>query len=327
MNNNKLSLAICGLGGFASRRILPILTLCDNIDLTAIIHRSDRSEDPILNGIQVYDSLEAFLDTTPCGAVYITTPNYLHAQQSLQCLSAGLHILCEKPMATTSIDCKKMIRTATELGLHLQIGHQLRYSPALKLARSWIHDEKIGKILDIQIVFNYDLPISNRPWAYRPELAGGGSLMDAGIHCIDTIRFLIGGPVVLLEAKTDRDLYADGLERIADCSFITGDVNSYISVNAKTSYATILTISGNNGEIVINNFAACWGMVNVKLYAFHLGPVIKEEWVDVSTIYADQIRSFADSVAKSEISYSQAIDAAENVRIVEGLYSISQSWI
>jgi len=325
MNSNRVSLAICGAGRFVSRRILPVLDICDNIKLTSVIRRSEKPDNPIISGIKEYSSLEAFLETSPSGVIYIATPNYLHAQQSLQCLSAGLHVLCEKPMATTSADCKKMIQKATERNLHLQIGHQLRYSAALKLAKYWILNSEIGEISKIQIVFNYDLPVSSRYWAYQPDFSGGGCLMDAGVHCIDTIRFLIDGPVALLQAKTDRSLYEDDLERIAECSFVIDNVKSYISINAQTAYATVLTITGTNGEIVIDNFAASWGTVNVKMREADHGPLIKEEWVDVSAIYADQIQSFSEHTVKSEINYSQAIDAAENIKIIEDLYSISQN--
>jgi predicted dehydrogenase len=323
-NNNKLPLAICGLGRFASRRIIPAVTMCKNIELVAVV--DPKNTFPLTPNIQRFKSLEDLLDTHPTGAVYVSTPNYLHARQTLQCLEAGLHVLCEKPMATNSSDCQTMVKVAQNQKLQLRIGHMLRYSPALQLARSWLQNGMVGKPRAICTFFHYDLPEKNRPWAFRQDTAGGGALIDSGIHCIDAIRFLLGDPVISLGAMTDRIL-AGSVERSAVCRFTTAGVICFVQVCSQAPYWSRLSISGTDGMIVIDNFAACWEMVTVTLYARRPGHAlhkVNEEMVDVSATYAEQIRDFADRVKRSEVSYSAALDAAENVRIVEELYAIRQ---
>jgi predicted dehydrogenase len=325
ISNNVLPLAICGLGHFATQRILPAISVCQNVELVAVVDCSGKANCLPPNTRQ-FESLEHFLDTRPTGAVYISTPNYLHAQHSLQCLAAGLHVLCEKPMATNSYDCQSMVNAAQKLNLHLRVGHMLRYSPALQLARCWLQNGMIGGPRAICTVFHYDLPEKNRPWAFRQDFAGGGALMDAGIHCIDAIRFLLGDPVILLDAMTDRPAQSNSVESIAVCRFTAGGVKSFVQVCSRMPYRTRLSISGTDGLIVIDNFAACWGMVTVKLYGRHPGYVVhavKDEMVDVSTTYSEQIRNFADAVGRSEANISESVDAAENVKIVEKLYAIS----
>lgn len=321
-DNNKLPLAICGLGRFASRRIIPAVTMCKNIELVAVV--DPKNTFPLAPNIQRFKSLEDLLDTHPTGAVYISTPNYLHARQTLQCLEAGLHVLCEKPMATSSSDCQTMVTVARDQKLQLQIGHMLRYSPALQLARSWLQNGMVGKPRAICTFFHYDLPEMNRPWAFRQDTAGGGALIDSGIHCIDAIRFLLGDPVISLGAMTGK-IPAGSVERSAVCRFTTAGVICLVQVCSQAPYWSRLSISGTDGVIVMDNFAACWEMVTVTLYARRPGHAlhkVKEEMVDVSATYAEQIRDFADRVKRSEVSYSAALDAAENVRIVEELYAI-----
>jgi len=322
-SNVKLPLAICGLGRFATRRVIPAIAQCTNIELVAVVDRSGKEQDlPI--GLRRFMSLESFLETNPIGAVYITSPNYLHARQSLQCLAAGLHVLCEKPMATKSVDCQSMLKAARDLNLHLSVGHMLRYSPAVQLARQWMQNGVVGEPNSIRIIFHYDLPEISRPWVYLRDCAGGGALMDAGIHCIDVIRFLTGDPVNVLSANTDRHSYEDGIERSANCNFISGGVSSSIEVCSQAPYATLLKISGTKGEVVIDNFAACWGVVTAKLYTHRRGDPVREEVVDVSSIYAEQLRNFANMVGQpGVISYQDTI-ASDNVRIIEELYAISK---
>lgn len=147
--------------------------------------------------------------------------------------------------------------------------------------------------------------------------------MDAGIHCIDVIRFLTSDSVNVLAANTDRHSHEDGVERRANCSFTAGGVSSLVDVHSQAPYTTLLTITGTEGEIVIDNFAACWGVVTVKLYTHHRGDPVREKVVDVSTIYAEQLRNFAKMIDQPEVVATQDISAAENVRIIEKLYAIS----
>jgi len=319
-NNKKLPLVICGLGHFATRRIIPAISMCQNVELVAVVDRSMKGS-RLASNIQRFKSLEDLLDSRPTGAVYITTPNYLHARQTLQCLEAGLHVLCEKPMATNSLDCQSMVRVAQNLKLYLGVGHMLRYSPALQLSKSWLQNGMIGEPHTICAFFHYDLSEEDRPWAFRRDLAGGGVLMDAGIHCIDSIRFLVGDPVIPLGGMIDQPL-AGSVERSAVCRFTAAGVVCFVQTCSQASYLSRLSISGKDGEIIIDNFAACWGIATVKLVDPQTNRVIKEEKIDVSTTYSEQIRHFADIVCRSEFNSVAALDAAENVRIVEKLYSV-----
>lgn len=147
--------------------------------------------------------------------------------------------------------------------------------------------------------------------------------MDAGIHCIDAIRLLVGDPVNSLTADTDRNSHKDGIERSAECCFTANGVSCTIKVRSQSPYETRLTVSGTEGDIVIDNFAACWGAITVKLYARESCNPVKEATVDVSAIYRVQLRDFAKAIDQSEGVSFQDCSAAENVRIVEELYAIS----
>jgi predicted dehydrogenase len=320
--NVKLPLAICGLGRFATRRILPAIAQCPCVELVAVVDHSGKARDIPL-GVRRFASLEDYLETKPVGAIHITSPNFLHAQHTLQCLTAGLHVICEKPMATNSVDCQYMIKAARDFNLQLWVGHMLRYSPALLLARQWLQNGSIGELLSINAIFHYELAEISRTWAFRADRTGGGALMDAGIHCIDVIRLFTAEPIKVLTASRDSRSHEDGVERKATCRLAAGEVKCLVDVNSQAPYKTLLTISGTGGEIVIDNFAASWGEVAVKLYAYDGGEPVKEELVDVSTIYSEQLRNFAKAIAQPELVAFQDIFAAENVKIAEELYAIS----
>lgn len=318
----KLSMAICGLGSFAIRRILPAIAQCPGVELVAVVDQSEKARD-IPVGVHRFASLEDYLETKPVGAIHITSPNFLHAQQTVQCLAAGLHVICEKPMAINSVDCQYMIKVARDFKLQLWVGHMLRYSPALLLALQWLQNGSIGELRSINTIFHYELDEFSRKWAFRSDRAGGGSLMDAGIHCIDVIRLFTAEPINVMAATRDSHSHEGGVERNATCRLAAGEVNCLVDVNSHAPYKTLLTISGTGGVIVIDNFAASWGKVAVKLYAHSGGEPLKEELVDVSTIYSEQLRNFANAIAQPEPVAFQDLFAADNVKIIEEIYAIS----
>jgi 1,5-anhydro-D-fructose reductase (1,5-anhydro-D-mannitol-forming) len=313
-------LAICGLGRFSTKRILPALEKSQNFKLIAIINRSEIDENSHLD-ILKYSSLSSYLETNPSGAIYIATPNYLHAQQAIESMSVGLHVICEKPMAITGVDCQLMLDVANINKTQLFIGHMLRYSPVIAVAKNWIRNQILGKLQAIDTIFHYNLPVTDRSWALTKNASGGGALIDAGIHCIDTIRFLTDDQSISeLTANIDNNMHSDGIERKAKCHFKTADIIGLVHVDATRSYQSMLTITGDKGSIIIENFAATWGQASIKFYT-HDGYLQKAEYIDVSNIYLLQLNAFAAAIQGQH--FSPPTSAAENVKIVEAAYAIA----
>lgn len=321
MKNNKIKLAICGLGRFVSRRIIPVLDRCDNIELTAIVSKSIQPEIRT-DLIQRYNNLSDLLVRNRVEAVYIASPNYFHAEQSISCLNYGVHVLCEKPMATNYKDCQEMLRVAEETNSHLQSGHMLRFSAALILARAWLNDGLLGELYKFDMVFHYDLPKENRAWVEDKRLSGGGVLLDAGIHCIDVMRFFLGDKIATRSLNLDNIDIKKVVERQAVIEVICGEVPVTINLSSKSSYKSILEIAGAQGVLLIENFAATWGVVKVLIFNPEKTKILRETVVDVSDTYLSQLNMFANNCRNftpKALDYS----AAENVRVVEELYSLS----
>ena len=120
-------------------------------------------------------------------------PNALHAEQSIAALAAGKHVLCEKPMATTSADAEAMLAAAARHDRLLLVLHPWRHHPAVIAVRDAIAAGELGRVVRTH---GYGVHADWGPsgWFTDPALAGGGALVDMGIHAIDTARFLLGEP-------------------------------------------------------------------------------------------------------------------------------------
>jgi len=146
--------------------------------------------------------------------------------------------------------------------------------------------------------------------------------MDAGVHCIDAVRFLVGDPLIALEARMDA-LGSSGIEQIARCSFTAAGVSGSLRVCSNAPYSSSLTVRGDDGEIIVNSFAACWDAVTLKYVSFRDSNLNQEVMVDVSGTYTQQLQAFAEVVLTRNLNYRSAKDAWENIKIIEKLYEIS----
>jgi predicted dehydrogenase len=136
---------------------------------------------------------EELADDPGIDAVVVATPNALHAPQTEACLRAGKHVLVEKPMATSVAECEAMIAASAESDRVLMVAHCWRFREEVVSMKERIAAGDLGDIVKTR---SYGLHERWSPsgWFTDPKLAGGGALMDMGVHAIDTTRFVLGDP-------------------------------------------------------------------------------------------------------------------------------------
>ncbi len=127
-------------------------------------------------------------------AAVVSTPNALHAPQAVALLNAGTHVLVEKPMALDVTECDAMIAASVANGASLMVAHCWRFHPDVISLRDRIENGELGRVVKTR---GYGVHAEWGPsgWFTDPSLAGGGALVDMGVHAIDTVRFLLGDPV------------------------------------------------------------------------------------------------------------------------------------
>jgi predicted dehydrogenase len=127
-------------------------------------------------------------------AAVVATPNYLHAPQAIALLEAGTHVLVEKPMAMSVAECDAMTDAAARGGANLMIAHCWRFHPDVQAMRARIESGELGSVTKTR---GYGVHSNWGPsgWFTQARLAGGGALVDMGVHAIDTVRYLLGDPM------------------------------------------------------------------------------------------------------------------------------------
>ena len=191
----KVRYAVVGLGYFAQTAVLPAFAhATKNSELVALV-----SDDPTKRkklgkkyGVEKSYSYEQFGDclaSAEVDAVYIALPNHLHRDYAVAASRAGVHVLCEKPMAVTEQQCEDMIRAAEEGGVRLMIGYRLHFEEANLKAAEIVQSGKLGRPRVLSSVFTMRVEDEDNI-RLNPIARGGGTLYDIGIYCINAARSL-----------------------------------------------------------------------------------------------------------------------------------------
>jgi predicted dehydrogenase len=137
---------------------------------------------------------EALAAAPEVDAAIVATPNALHAPQAIALLRNGKHVMVEKPMATTVAECDAMVEASEQSGASLMVAHCWRFREEVVALRDRIAADELGEVVKTR---GYGVHANWGPsgWFTQRELAGGGALVDMGVHAIDTARFLLGEPV------------------------------------------------------------------------------------------------------------------------------------
>jgi 1,5-anhydro-D-fructose reductase (1,5-anhydro-D-mannitol-forming) len=190
-----LNWIVIGIGDIATRRVIPAIQSEPRSCLYGLITRDPAKAAPY--DARVWTTLEEALSDPAVNAVYVATPVFLHAPQTIQSLRAGKHVLCEKPMAMTEAEARSMVEVAEETGKTFGVAYYRRTYPKLQRAKHLIEAGAIGKPVIAELTSHgwMDEKQSDRNWLIDPAKAGGGPLYDIASHRIDVLNFLFGQPL------------------------------------------------------------------------------------------------------------------------------------
>lgn len=195
---DKLRWGLIGCGDISRKRVAPALKALEKCEILAVVranHVLAESFAQEFSAKRWYKNWQDLIRDEEIDTVYIATPVYLHAEQTIAAAEAGKHVLCEKPMALNSKDCDRMIETCKEHDVTLGIAYYRHFYPVIKCAKEIILSGEIGEpaVVEIQAFEWFDRkPGEPRYWLLEKEKSGGGPMMDFGCHRIEVLQHLFG---------------------------------------------------------------------------------------------------------------------------------------
>ena len=199
-----LNWAIVGIGDIAQKRVLAALDAEPRSrPLAAVTTHPERARRLCAPyGIErFYTGIEEALADPDVQAVYVATPVFLHAPQSIAAMRAGKHVLCEKPTALSYNEACRMAETAEQCGIVYGVAFYRPFYPKVRRARQLIEQGAIGQLTLVEARYHWWWAPEEgheRHWFIEPEKSGGGPLPDVGSHRIDLLNYLFGPPASVM---------------------------------------------------------------------------------------------------------------------------------
>ncbi|HKM42961.1 MAG TPA: Gfo/Idh/MocA family oxidoreductase [Limnochordia bacterium] len=194
--DRKLRIGIIGCGGIANGKHMPSLAKLDNVEMVAfcdieVSRAEEAARDYGIQDSSVYHDYRDLLQKESLDLVHVCTPNNSHAEITVASLEAGLHVMCEKPMAKTAAEARKMVAAAERTGKKLTIGYQSRYRSDSEYLKMACERGDLGEIYLAKARAIRRRAVPTWGVFLDEEKQGGGPLIDIGTHALDLTLWMM----------------------------------------------------------------------------------------------------------------------------------------
>jgi predicted dehydrogenase len=295
---------ILGFGLHAAKRLMPGFALAQNCRVTALSRRSLEKAKESAREWKIpfaFDSAEALCRSPEVDAIFVTTPNSCHLQDVLLAIKCVKPVLCEKPMAMNADECRRMVEAARKANLLLGVAQVFRFENSTTRFMERVAAGQIGKPIFARSEFSFPAAQGHaRKWINDLSVAGGGPIADVGVHCIDTLRYILQDEVVLVSGRGLFDNNSGEMEAAASLTleFSRGTLAS-VMVSFRAEYRTPIEVVGETGVLRADDALNVEKPINVEL--LRAGAVVETETLSNRLAYARQVDEFATAIeGKSE---------------------------
>ncbi len=344
----KLRWGVIGAGGIADTRFMPGLRKAENAELVAVMCRTAERAELLREkhgAKRAYTSEEALLADPEIDAVYIATPVSEHCRQGRLAADAGKHILMEKPLSMTAAEGEDLLAYCAGRNVRVGAGFMMRFGSHAQRMRRLVAEGEIGKVISGFAQFTLWLPYDPNNWRLQKAKAGGGALMDMGVHCVDLMRYITGRQVTHVAAMNETVLFGDQGYDVEDSSTVLlrmeGGAQLVVQSNFNLPYAATkwrLELFGSQGRLLGDGILGQedGGRLNAVLAkdlptlpprpALDGGETLEGDFGD---LYTREIESFSRSILTNSPLEVPAEEALADQRIVEAAYESTRlgKWI
>ncbi len=296
----KIRYGIIGFGGFAERAIAPAIRASEYSELVAIQKRSLEAANKKAaehNIPLAFSSVEDLVRRDDIDAVFVASANSAHCRETLAAAKAGKHVLVEKPMAMNVAEAKKMIDACRRNGVLLMVGHMIRFSPLALRIREIVRSGVLGSISFAHADFMYDGRTSRRAWLKDMKTAGGGPIFDIGVHCLDTLRFVLDADVLSVAGKLEPIPSTARTETTVSLSLrLTNGTLASIHCSFDSSVRrSMMELIGTDGMLSATHFTV-GDRVTPLTIAQGAGENAQTEMITVPNLYVEEITHFSKCI-------------------------------
>jgi predicted dehydrogenase len=318
----KVRYAVVGLGYIAQIAVLPAFAKAKNSELAALVSDDNVKLEKLSKKYKVpstysYQEYEDCLTSGEIDAVYIALPNSMHCDYTVRACKAGIHVLCEKPLAVTESECEEMIRAASESGVKLMTAYRLHFEKANMTAVEIAGSGRIGELRAFNSVFT--MQVKEGDIRLQKDL-GGGTLYDIGIYCINAARYLFQDEpieVAGFSANSGEKRFKEVDEMFSAILRFPDERLASFTTSFGASDISAYQIVGTEGDLRVDpayEFAA-----DLKHHLTIKGRT-RERTFSKRDQFAPELIYFADCVINDKTPEPSGEEGLADVRIIRALY-------
>jgi predicted dehydrogenase len=331
----RVGFAIVGLGHLALGQILPAFGKTKYCRPAALVSGDRNKAGKIAaeygikeSSIYDYKSFEDIAGNPELQVIYIVLPNSMHAEYVLRGSKSGKHILCEKPMATSSADCERMIASCKAANIQLMIAYRQQYEPMNRAIVKMVRDRKLGALRGM-VATNAQNQGDPSQWRQKIGLSGGGCLPDVGIYCLNAARFLSGEEPSevwgTLHQPKDDPRFREVEE---SCSFIVKFPSGLIAA-CSSGYGAHrsqeLRLEGDQGWAELNPAFGYTGLV-LRTSSMQDGhDVVSEPSIEAVDQFAVEMDHMALCVRNNLRPHTPGEEGLQDQRVIEAIYESART--
>ena len=321
MDSSRLNVTIVGAGAVADQLHLPALTKLPSIHINALVDKNKDRACEMADKFCLTNTITDYEDTyNNTDLALVAVPNHLHAKVTEDFLEHDVNVLCEKPMATSVSDCERMITACEKSKAKLMIGHNKRFMSNVSLAKKMIQSGGLGEITNYtcKVGAKFRWP-TETGFYFKKEEAGGGVLIDMGVHIIDLLLWYFGDIKNL--TYNAKDIMGKGIEDNVFISFHhSNSVKGEFTLSRTELLENKLTIRGKAGWLKIDIFdTTFFEYQSIKSKASsHFGQLHINTKNNDS--YRDQVEHFVDCIISDKKPLITGRDGMKVIQVVEECY-------
>jgi predicted dehydrogenase len=325
----RIRYAVVGLGHIAQSAVLPAFAhAAENSELAALVSDDEEKLEKLGRKYRVrnrftYDEYDACLASGEIDAVYIALPNHLHREYAERAAAAGIHVLCEKPMAVTEEDCESMIRAAERGGVKLMIAYRLHFDEANLKAVDLVQTGRIGEPRIFDSVFC--MQVKEGDIRVGPRSKGGGTVYDIGIYCINAARYLFQDEPVEVTAQMANSgdpRFRETEEMVAATLRFPGDRLATFTCSFGAADVATYHVVGTRGDLELNPAYEYAAEIRQRVT---VNGRTRERTFPKRDQFAPELVSFSECVLNGAEPEPSGREGLADVRVIRAVYASAEA--
>jgi predicted dehydrogenase len=326
--SGKIRYAVVGLGHIAQVAVLPAFKNAKNSVLTGLVSSSPEKLRKLAKKYKVentwsYDEYDLCIQSGEVDAVYIALPNDMHCGFTIRAARAGVHILCEKPLAVTARDCQVMINEAEKNGVKLMTAYRLHNEETNLRAIEIVSSGKIGELKYFNSCFSFE--VTDPDNIRLKKKRGGGTLYDIGVYCLNAARYIFQAEpieVFASSANSGNRLFREIDESTSVVLRFPDDRLATFTTSFGAGDADYYEVVGTKGSLRVEPAFEYVGELSFKL---KIGEKEQEKTFAPRDQFGAEITYFSDCILKGKEPEPNGVEGLIDVQIVEAMYQSAKS--